>query len=285
MNSAICKACNTNFTKPHFNSKYCSPECFEEGKKIVMKQYYKSEKGKIIREKDNKRKRERYAKDAKHRDEKREKTKIYHRENPDVNLKSRLKLLDDPDRLEKRRKIQKKYHLKNIEIYRATSKKHYKENKEYYYISKKKWYSKPENQEKSREHTKRWYHNGGKKKQRAYEYNRLKTDAAYRAGKNIRARLNEFIRLGKYRKYGTFREKLGCDWDFFKKYIEDQFYNHPITNEKMNWKNYGTCWHIDHAIPLSKWDLSKEEDQRLAAHYSNLQPMWAEQNQRKGNKL
>ena len=52
----------------------------------------------------------------------------------------------------------------------------------------------------------------------------------------------------------------------------------------MSWDNYGE-WHIDHVIPLSLWDLSKKEDQEMATHYSNLQPLWAKDNIAKSNKL
>ena len=61
-------------------------------------------------------------------------------------------------------------------------------------------------------------------------------------------------------------------------YIESKF------KEGMTWENYGT-WHLDHIYPCSKFDLTKEEEQRICFHYSNLQPLWASQNMSKSNEI
>jgi hypothetical protein len=51
----------------------------------------------------------------------------------------------------------------------------------------------------------------------------------------------------------------------------------------MSWENYGTHgWHIDHIIPLASAH-TKEDVYRLW-HYSNLRPLWAEDNWKKGAK-
>jgi hypothetical protein len=51
----------------------------------------------------------------------------------------------------------------------------------------------------------------------------------------------------------------------------------------MSWENYGK-WHIDHIKPLSLFDLEDPEQLKQACHYTNLQPLWAEENIRKGNR-
>lgn len=51
----------------------------------------------------------------------------------------------------------------------------------------------------------------------------------------------------------------------------------------MTWENRGHVWHIDHVIPLSS---AKTTDDIIRLwHYTNLQPLWAEDNIRKSNKM
>jgi hypothetical protein len=52
----------------------------------------------------------------------------------------------------------------------------------------------------------------------------------------------------------------------------------------MTKENYGK-WHTDHIIPCAAFDLSDPKQQTKCFHYSNIQPLWAEENLRKGAKL
>jgi hypothetical protein len=52
----------------------------------------------------------------------------------------------------------------------------------------------------------------------------------------------------------------------------------------MCWDNHSLYgWHIDHKIPLSS--AKTEEEAYQLCHYTNLQPLWAEDNLKKSNKL
>jgi predicted nucleic acid-binding Zn-ribbon protein len=77
----------------------------------------------------------------------------------------------------------------------------------------------------------------------------------------------------------TLAPYLGCTYRQATDYIEAQF------KPRMTWKNYGTAWHVDHAIPLAAHDLSTEEGRNKAFHYTNLQPMWARDNIRKSDTI
>lgn len=70
--------------------------------------------------------------------------------------------------------------------------------------------------------------------------------------------------------------ELGCTIEQFCRYIASKW------QAGMSWENYGRLgWHLDHIRPLASFDLSKAEEFKAAAHYSNYQPLWARDNQRK----
>jgi len=101
---------------------------------------------------------------------------------------------------------------------------------------------------------------------------------------NLRRRLKYALVNGQ--KAGSAVRDLGCTIEELIQYLEKQFYPNPKTGEQMTWENhvfYG--WHIDHIMPLASFDLMDREQLLKACHYTNLQPLWAEENLRKGDKI
>ena len=90
----------------------------------------------------------------------------------------------------------------------------------------------------------------------------------------LRSRLSKAIH-GNYRTGSAVRD-LGCSIADLKKHLESKF------KCGMSWDNYGQ-WHIDHVKPLSKFNLTDKKELKKACHYSNLQPLWAKDNLRKGS--
>lgn len=98
--------------------------------------------------------------------------------------------------------------------------------------------------------------------------------------RNLRNRIWQSLKRNKTQKSNSFKELSGCDIPFLIKHLEKQF------NKNMSWDNYGIFgWHIDHIIPCSKFDLTDIEQQKQCFHYSNLQPLWWDENIKKRDKI
>ena len=99
---------------------------------------------------------------------------------------------------------------------------------------------------------------------------------------NYRTRINEVLKKTNTVKNQTTINLLGCNTNFFIKYLEKLF------EKNMKMKNYGE-WHLDHIVPLNyfvkNYDMNDENTVQIAFHYSNLQPMWAKKNIIKSDKI
>lgn len=102
-------------------------------------------------------------------------------------------------------------------------------------------------------------------KNKVYWDNKYKTDINFRLAQVLRKRLYSAI------KNGSAIKNLGCPIEELKDHLEAQF------TEGMTWDNYGE-WHIDHIVPLAKFDLTNEDQLKEACNYNNLQPLWAKDN-------
>ena len=109
---------------------------------------------------------------------------------------------------------------------------------------------------------------------------RRSKDLEFRLDLNFKARFAYVLRKNKTFSFLKYSDFLGCNLDFFIEYIESKF------TEGMSWKNYAhNTWHLDHKLPLSSFDLTNIQQYEICFHYTNLQPLWAEDNYTKGRKL
>ena len=182
-------------------------------------------------------------------------------------------------------------HSKNPNIYRGQCKKcmnsdsvlHYSNNKEKIKEQSKIYVSK--NSEKIKKRRKIYVENNPnlfkdwieKNKEHRRNYiNNYNSNPISKLKNSLRSRINELMN----KKYNNPRTTnlVGCYYEFLINYNESKFIN------GMSWDNYGYYgWHLDHIIPLSS--AKTEEELCKLFHYTNLQPLWAEDNLRKSNKI
>lgn len=115
-----------------------------------------------------------------------------------------------------------------------------------------------------------------KLKRKLRHNHRMKTDINYKLSCLLRIRLNKALK-GDY-KSGSAIKDLGCSVGELKLYLESKFI------DGMSWENHGQ-WHIDHIKPFAMFNLSDRQQLLKSCHYTNLQPLWAEDNLLKSNKL
>ena len=113
----------------------------------------------------------------------------------------------------------------------------------------------------------------------AFRYNRLKCRTCERDEpldkfkRSIRSRI--YLSLEKNK---STIEYLGCSATEYLKWI-------LTNNNGYTLDNRGTDWHIDHVIPLSKFNLDDEEEQLIAFNWRNTMPLSAKENLSKNNKV
>jgi hypothetical protein len=104
-----------------------------------------------------------------------------------------------------------------------------------------------------------------------------KNDPVFALKQRIRSLIsNSFLSVGS-RKNKETQQILGCTFDQFMAHIERQF------TKGMNWDRMGGEIHIDHIIPLAT--AENEDDVMALNHFTNLRPMWAVENIKKGAQL
>ena len=175
------------------------------------------------------------------------------------------------------------YNKKHGKVWRQNNKnKRKRKNKNWYDVNKEKIKIKQKEYDKNNKNkrkikNKNWYQKN-KNKIRIYRNNKKKTDIQYKLSENLRGRLRNAIQGNQ--KVGSAVKDLGCTIDELKTYLESKF------KPSMTWYNYGFYgWHIDHIKPLASFDLTDRKQFLEVCHYTNLQPLWANENLSKGKKV
>jgi hypothetical protein len=129
------------------------------------------------------------------------------------------------------------------------------------------------NKEKIKKYNKKFQKNNSNNRKKKYH-----SDPIVKLRHRLSCRVREVLNFKSLVKNKTYNEIIGCTPTFLKEYLESKFI------EGMSWENHGLQgWHIDHIVPLSS---AKTEDEIYKlCHYTNLQPLWAEDNLKKSNKL
>lgn len=108
---------------------------------------------------------------------------------------------------------------------------------------------------------------------RARKKYRYDNDPVFKLKTLIRNRISKILRPST--KPATSMQLVGCSAEELKEYLTQQF------TTGMSWNNYGK-WHVDHRESFASIDIDDAESVRRVCHYSNLQPLWAADNIRKG---
>ena len=115
-----------------------------------------------------------------------------------------------------------------------------------------------------------------------FRYNRLKCrdcerdEPTEKFKRYIRTRIYNCLRNKNKTKHSVVY--LGCSsYEYFK-----WIFNY---DSNCSLENHGKEWHIDHVIPISKFDLNNEEEQLLAFNWRNTMPLSCKKNLSKNNKI
>ena len=209
----------------------------------------------------------------KYRADNKEKKKAYQNEYYKANkekLKEYYKKYNAANK-EKKKEYNTKYNAANKEKKKEDNKKYNTANKEKKKEDNKKYNT--ANKEKKKEYNTK-YNAANKEKNNKRCRNRYKNDENFKLRCLLRNRFSIALKSQTIKKNSHVLELTSCTVDVLKNHLSNQF------EEGMTWANHGD-WHIDHRRPCASFDLAKEEEQRKCFHYTNLQPLWEQENREK----
>ena len=110
-----------------------------------------------------------------------------------------------------------------------------------------------------------------------YARRRLATDAVFRLQKNLRTRLRAaIVKVGAQKRHTTM-QLVGCDGIHLVAHLTAQLSSgETLLSKDMD---------VDHIFPMSRYDMTRVDEQRRCMHWSNLRPLLKKKNQMKHAKL
>lgn len=78
---------------------------------------------------------------------------------------------------------------------------------------------------------------------------------------------------------GQVAKYIGTDFFELRRWLQLNFI------DGMDWGNYGSVWVVDHLVPLRLFDLTDENELKIAWHYKNLFPLLKQDNLNKQGDL
>lgn len=189
-----------------------------------------------------------------------ENSRAYHHANKDVcNENSRAYRTANKDACNE---TARKYYYANTEVCNTKSRAYYHANKDAC-------------NENSRKHYQKHKNDPIFKAKRNEQMRKYRENPVVRIKDSLRARVYATIKHG-YKSARTM-ELLGCTIEFFHDHIAKQF------TQGMSFENYGKGWELDHIRPCASFNLLDPAEQRICFHWSNYQPLWALDNNKKGS--
>jgi membrane-associated HD superfamily phosphohydrolase len=162
----------------------------------------------------------------------------------------------------------------------VADKKWREKNKEYMSVKSKKWYK--QNKEHRKQYLKEYREKNIDKireVKRNYERTRKSKYPLYKLISNFRTAIYQVLKESNVEKNGHYFDILQYTPDELIFHLENQF------KDGMTWDNYGE-WHVDHIKSIASYNIQEIGDSEFMECWSleNLQPLWGEENIRKGSR-
>lgn len=135
------------------------------------------------------------------------------------------------------------------------------------------------NPERMKEKKKRYRSNPiNKFHEKEYKRKKLLSSPGFKIECAVRLRIRSILKVNKISHSSI--DLIGCS--------KDELINHlsALFKPGMTLENHGVHgWHVDHVIPCAKFDLTNADQLKQCFHYTNLQPLWCNENWEKGSKV